>query len=618
VNHTIEGSHAVSNLSTAPTGTPGQQGGVETLITGPGQTVLVQGNRAPRYIPTPSLITAAATNPTNAKVAEGPATGAAADTRNFSPGDVPVLPASQRTSQPLVGNNGLGFPTIDATSNLGADPLGLRDVVVSNGSPFYEQALPQDLALEGNSFRSFLGYGDGVRLAITGGTVRDGQQVVADGAVILLGRTENAGLSLLGGASSPAAGSIHWITAPAGYPPYLSEVLTGTATYTLAAATAPTNQANTPGTLGSATINVNFGSRTLSLALGFSIPAAGGNAGGAWNMSAENVPMTLNAFTGSTSDRLVITNAAGQSSRSNANITGSFAGSFVGTGLGAAILGYGISDTSPTNPANWNFVGGVAAFTGAHQNAAAPYREGRVSDPNGTLADFIRTYATTNRPDEVVADAEGRATSFSAPIAGLGTHAAYSIGTSQVVQQGVDPETGMIWGRWAGGAAQVTRGGQAASVNLANASLHYIFAGTQSGPVALPLTGAASYDVIGSTSPTDASGHVGNLNSATLSANFTNRTADASVNVAINGQTWTGSAANMPIYRDQYFNAFSGAPIPGVNNPAPLNLSCSPNCGAGATGSFDGFFSGRTGQRAGLMFNLGGNQGAVVFGRRGG
>jgi hypothetical protein len=46
-------------------------------------------------------------------------------------------------------------------------------------------------------------------------------------------------------------------------------------------------------------------------------------------------------------------------------------------------------------------------------------------------------------------------------------------------------------------------------------------------------------------------------------------------------------------------------------------IGCTPNCGQGATGSFDGFFTGRTGQRAGMMYNLGGNQGAVAFGRRG-
>ncbi|MGZ5034799.1 MAG: FecR family protein [Usitatibacter sp.] len=619
VNHTIEGSHAITNIvSTLPSGTPAQQGGAQTLITGPGQTVLVQGGQPPRYIPTPSFIANAATTMAGAKPTSAVASGSSADSRNFSPSDTKALPDAQQGNSPSVGYSGVGFPLIDASGNLSQDPLQLQDVIVTNGSPFYTQVLRSDLTLEGNSFRSYIGYSDGLRLGIDGGTVREGQQLAVEGGAIILGRTENAGLSLLGGAAAPAPGSIHWIAGPSGYPPYLSDVLTGTAAYTLAAATSPTNQQNTVGTLGSAIVNVNFGNRTLSLALALSIPAAGGNAGGNWNMSADNVPISLNSFFGSTADRLLITNANGQSSRNNPNISGSFEGSFVGTGLSAAILGYGISDTSATNPANWNSIAGVAAFTGPHQDGAAPYREGRVSDSTGLLVDFIRSYSTTNRPDEVTSDADGRATAFSAPITGMGVHATYSIGSSQVVQAGFDPETGMIWGRWAGGSAQVTREGQSASVNLTNTSLHYIFAGTQSGPVALPLTGTATYDVIGSTSPTDYGGHVGNLNSATLNANFTNRTADASVNISINNQGWTGSASNMPIYRDQYFSSYSGTPIPGVPNPSPLNIACTPNCGQGASGSFDGFFTGRSGQRAGLMYNLGGNQGAVAFGRRGG
>src|SRR6185436_3217653 len=159
---------------------------------------------------------------------------------------------------------------------------------------------------------------------------------------------------------------------------------------------------------------------------------------------------------------------------------------------------------------------------------------------------------------------------FSAPSATLGLHANYSIGTAQVVQQGFDPATGMVWGRWAGGTATVTRGSQTEQLFLNDRSLHYIFAGTQSGPVALPLTGTAVYDVIGSTRPTDTNSHVGTFNSATLNANFTNRTVDASVNIAIAGQTWNGAAQGMPIYRDQYFSAYSGTPIAGVPNPAPL------------------------------------------------
>ena len=209
-------------------------------------------------------------------------------------------------------------------------------------------------------------------------------------------------------------------------------------------------------------------------------------------------------------------------------------------------------------------------------------------------------------------------TTFVAPAAGLGSRAVYALGSAQVVQSGFDPETGMVWGRWGNGIASVTANGSSQSLNLNGPSLHYIFAGAQQGPTTLPLTGTASYDVIGNTNPTDGSGRVGTLGSATLDANFTNRTASSTVNVAIAGQNWIGTAPNMPIYRDMYFSASTGSSIPGVPNLSPLAISCTPNCGQNATGSFDGFFTGRTGGRAGMTYNMGGVQGAIAFGRRGG
>ncbi len=618
VNHTIEGSHAVTNTLSDRAGLPAQQGGAQTLITGPGQTVIVAGNQPPRYIPTPSFIANVATNMTAAKPAEAVAAAAStADTRNFSPGDIPALPASQQVVTPFVGNNGLGFAIdVDATGNLGADPIALRDIIIATGSPFSGQARAGDVVSNGNDLRGYTAYSGGIAPFIGGGSLTESKQVFVDGAAIYLGRYENASLGFFGASSgAPIPGSIHWIVATSGYPTYLSDVLTGSATYTLAAATAPTNQNNTAGTLGSATLNVNFSARTLGLNASLSIPAAGANGGGNWQMNASNVPLAFNSFFASTADHLVVTNG-GASSASNASLSGTFEGSFVGNGIGGAILGYGIADTTSSNSAAWNFVTGVAALTGERQNGAAPYREGRVSDAAGSLSDFIRSYATTDRPDEVTSDATGRVTAFSAPFS-LGSHSSYAIGSAQVVQSGIDAETGMVWGRWGGGTAVVTREGQSANLQLGNASLHYIFAGSQSGPVALPLTGTANYTVIGSTSPTNNAGGVGTLNGATLNANFTSRTVDASVNILIAGQTWTGAASGMPIYRDQYFSAYAGNPIPGLPNPAPLVIGCTPNCGANATGSFDGFFTGRSGQRAGMMYNLGGNQGAVAFGRPG-
>src|SRR6185312_15758141 len=102
VNHTIEGSHSVSNLGN--TSLPPQQGGVQTLITGPGQTVLVAGNQPPRYIPTPSFIADAATTMAGAKPASGSSVGST-ETRNFSPSDTPALPASQQVTTQVVTTN---------------------------------------------------------------------------------------------------------------------------------------------------------------------------------------------------------------------------------------------------------------------------------------------------------------------------------------------------------------------------------------------------------------------------------------------------------------------------------------------------------------------------------
>jgi len=612
VNHTIDGSHAITGTG------PGGQG---TLVTGPGQTVLVAANQAPRFIPTPSFIADLATNMTGATdTAPPPAGGSSAETRNFSPSDTPVLPASQQNIGSNVGNTVLTFPTIDATGNLGSDPLGLRDVVISSGSPLFGQSLPGDVVLDGNAVRGYAGYPASlVRPTVVGGAPQDFGSTSAEGTVVTWGRWANASLSFFGGGGAVAVpGSIHWINAPSGYPAFLAEVLTGTAAYTLVGGTQPTNQNNVVGALGTASLNVNFTNRTLGFNAAVSIPAGGSAAGGSWQLAAIDVPIALNSFYASTLDRLTITNGTGHSSRSTNELSGSFEGSFVGSGLSMAILGYGISDSTAASLANWHFVSGVAAFAGVQQNGAAEYREGRVSDSQGALTEFIRTFATTNRPDEVTANAQGGVTAFSAPSAALGVHATYAQGSAQIVQSGVDPETGMVWGRWGGGTATVTRGSQSEQLFLNDRSLHYIFAGTQSGPVALPLTGTAIYDVIGSTSPTDFNGNVGTLNSATLNANFTNRTADATVNIAIAGHTWNGSASGMPIYRDQYFSAYSGTPIPGLPNPAPLVVSCTPNCGQGAGGSFDGFFTGRSGGRAGLIYNLGGNQGTVAFGRRGG
>ena len=609
-NHTIEGSHIVTD----------NEGRFAPIITNPNETVQVVLGQAPKIIPTPPNLLDAG------KTMVG--SGSGENSGGSTGGQGPAQGGGPLTGANVVGSNGLGYPIVDATGNLGVDPINLQNIVVAfNGTALSEQATPAQIGLDAagamRSYTAYRGNQSGTSLNVQGGTATDLQTITIGGATtIVLGRWTGAnGLTFTGNNSAVGGGSVHWGYANTGFPSYLSDVLTGTVSYSRAGATTPTNQFGTLGQLVSSVLDVNFTARTLNATLGISMPAAGAATAGTWTMQATNIPFAFNSFIAFTGGGgLTVTNGAGQNSNNNGRISGALEGSFVGATLNGAIIGYGLIDQTLTTSGAFQSVNGVVAFQGPSQNAAATYRDGLISDPNGALANasYIRNFATTNRPEEVTVGEQGRVSAFTAPyVEGnrLVGHVNYAQGTSTIVDNGFDPATGLVWGRWSGGSAAIR--GQ--NVNLTNSSLHYIFAATQSGPVSLPLTGSAVYDVVGSTRPTDGAGRVGTMNSATLAANFSARTVDATVNIGINGQTWNGAANGVPIYRDQYFSAYGGSSIPGVPRPSQLVITCAPNCTPTLpVGSLDGFFTGRTGRGAGVMYNLGGNAGAVAFVRRGG
>ncbi len=610
-NHTIEGSHEVS----------AREGNFAPIITNPNETVQVVLGQAPKIIATPpSLLNAG-----KIMVGGGSANdagGQAADDRGpAGPG------APSNNGAPLAGGNGLGFPIVDATTNLTSDPQNLQNIVVAtNGTAFSEQAVPGQIGLDNGALRSYTAYAggqSGTSLNISGGTVADLQTVVIGGSTtVVLGRwSAVTGVSFSGGSAAVGSGGVHFGYGGSGFPAYLSDVLTGTVSYTRVASTTPTNQLGTLGQLVNAILDVNFTARTLNATIGVNMPAAANAAAGTWTLQANNVPFAFNSFVAFTGGgRLTVTNGSGQSSANNGLLNGSLEGSFVGATLNGALVGYGLVDQTGSSASSHQTVSGTIAFQGPSQNAAASFRDGLISDPNGILegATFIRSFATTNRPDEVTAGEQGRVTAFAAPyVAGnqLVGHLPYSVGTSTIADNGFDPVTGLVWGRWTGGTSTI--GGS--TYNLGSNSLHYIFSPTQSGPVSLPLTGSAVYDLVGSTRPTDSAGHVGTLNSASLAANFSARTVDTTINVGINGQTWNGSATGVPIYRDQYFSAYAGNGVAGVPRPAAFVITCAPNCTPSLpTGSLDGFFTGRTGRGAGIMYNMNRISGTAAFARRGG
>ncbi|MBL8518067.1 MAG: FecR domain-containing protein [Betaproteobacteria bacterium] len=603
INHTIEGSHNVQTLGLnfAP------------VISGPGQTLRINQNQPPQFIPTPNVILEAG------RIMSGKQGGNETppeESRNFAAPD-PNAGGNPPQGNTVVGNNGLGFTVTDASGNItGVDPLGIRDVVVASGFSLSSQAARDgvQLALDGalRGFSSYAGLQSGLTLEFAGGTLADLRSLTLGGTNVVMGRWTGSSLGVPGFSNSSA----HFAYASAGFPAYLSEVLTGTATYALASATTPTNQNGSTGTLGSATLNVNFSNRTLNAALAVTM------GGGSWNLTANNVPISLNSFFASTADRLVITNGQGQNSGGNRNLFGSLDGSFIGTGLAGAILAYHFTDQTGNATAH-NIISGVAALSGPGQNSAAEFRVGLVSDSTGVMTSnpLSRNVLVLNRSGEVGQAANnGAVQSFAAPhraATGFAPYTNYGIGTATALDTGFDPATGLSWGRWAGGAATVASGGGNQSVGLQGQSIHYIFANAQSGPTALPLTGTATYDVVGSTRPTNGS-NVGTFNSATLNANFTARTVDLGVNFTNSGQTWSATANNVPIYRDLTFGAYAGPATARLPGTVQLNISCAPSCGQGATGAVDGFFTGRNGRGAGMMYHVGGSSGAVAFARRGG
>lgn len=612
VNHTIEGGHVVAfgDLSTAE-----QMESAVRLSAGPGQTVLVTDRGALRFIPLPSYLSESGANPTGTSRST-----AAGQTRDFAPNDESgVSVALGIVRAPPLGDNGLGFKlTPSAPDFLGLDPDGLQDVVTAAGFTLAGQALPADIRREQGALRGYRLYpalGPMLDVAVDGGADLELQGYAEGGLTFVLGRREAGRVGLFGpGSGIGSPGSAHWILASSGYPSYLTDILTGTAVYVPVAHTNPTDQSNTVGALTNARLDVNFSSRTLDVRLGVSMPAAVSSGDGSWILAANGVPIVGGSFYASTAGRLLITNGSGARSDIDPRLSGNLEGRFVGSAMQGAAVGYTFTDLTSVANANHGAVSGVVGFRGPLQDPATPYRDGLVSDPLGrTDGALSRSFGFAARPGEVTLDAAGRVPAFVAPLDAAQARGPYSLGSASVAQSGSDASTGIVWGRWAGGTGSV--GG--VPMPLVLASLHYIFSPEQSGPVSLPLTGAASYEWVGGTSPTDGQGHVGTLTDARLAVDFGRRTVDLGLGLQVAGQSIRASAAGVPIYRGQYFSASQGTLAAGLNVPSLLNIACTPTCPS-PTGSVDGFFAGRTGAGAGLMYHLNGIAGAAAFRRPGG
>lgn len=196
-------------------------------------------------------------------------------------------------------------------------------------------------------------------------------------------------------------------------------------------------------------------------------------------------------------------------------------------------------------------------FTGSGDNEAAQVP----TDANGDVLGFQTTFPTRSGAVENVV---------------------FDIGSAANVGTGSDAMTMMRWGRWDGGAASVTTlsNGSTTNIDLGAENIHWIRSAEGAPPV-MPISGSASYTLLGSTAPTDNQNNVGVLGDANFQADFTSMIVNSTLNIDMNGSSWVASG--------------SGNIGPQLGLPAHLFQGIYNNVDVdgigGGSGEFTGFFS---------------------------
>lgn len=409
-------------------------------------------------------------------------------------------------------------------------------------------------------------------------------------------------------------GSYHWVAGPDVAPGFLPMILTGTSTYTIDGYTLPTDHNNVEGTLNTATttLSYNFGTQSANAHVDATVNSRH------WIADASNVMMHgeggFNAYTGSSlnEQKLTLTMTYGANTYTSTAMTawGSLNGSLFGPSLAGAGLTYAF------NAADNSSVNGAVAFTGPAQSAV-PFKGVLMAiGDTGTPGIYREEFKTwVDGGFSAVGRVTGTDLDGHYPVAftqscGPGTcNSARDIpvtytNVSTTVDPGSDGITGITWGRW--GSVTAYNRITGASLGALPTPVHFIISPEQSGPVALPVTGTATYTFAGGTSPTSF-GNTGTLDTATLAANFTNKTVD--VNLALTmptgagTQQWTAGANGIPIHNGAYFEARN---MPSGQNTTPaLNVSCTGgSCGGSSHGQLVGAFTGTSGQGAAVAYSL--------------
>ena len=438
------------------------------------------------------------------------------------------------------------------------------------------------------------------------GAITDAGFDVATG--IRWGRWEGSNLYVTSPGSATvksdlAGESLHWlVSSEYGAAPTIPR--TGTAEYALIGHTDPTDTLGNIGAFGSASFSADFVNLTVHSAVAVTMGDHNWFARGTGSFDANG---TL--FNG-TYDTVSIDNLIAGA--------GNFSGFFTVPRIGAgSVAGAGVTYNIVGDPADLGTVSGALVFQqGAGNESTSPPLAPRdvayvVPSSGFDNARVARMPETGYAIDETFSLTQLLVRNQSGELETL------QKGTSTLIESAPSGIVMMRWGRWSAGAltSAVVSTGATSTLALGPSSVHWIESADSETAPLIPTTGTASYQLIGATTPSDRHGNLGTLNSATFNADFTAQLVNASVDLTINGESWTASglgAIGSPTGLQS--NHFGGSFTSGAVGAS----------GAPAHGSFAGFFTNPVGVSgvpigAGFTYTvtdpIGGNNvdGAAVF-----
>lgn len=176
----------------------------------------------------------------------------------------------------------------------------------------------------------------------------------------------------------------------------------------------------------------------------------------------------------------------------------------------------------------------------------------------------------------------------------------------------VSADGSVYFGRWQGGtyADLITP----ASYALGNTSMQWVFSANPPLDYVQTLAGTTSYSLTAATHPTDALGNVGTLNSATLSADFTNQIVNISLALSFSTANPNFVSAQNKAFTVTTPNgiAIFGDTIWGLGAVACTGANC--DSAAGYTADIWARFAGNAADKVAIPYNIVGNLSDVVQG----